>query len=106
MKIIFLVIALESLAITLWMTVIWLARNRKSNLVGVITSESSLSNVSTPRNSATRLKTAHWLFIDGWQVEAQADDRRPMLGSKSGRPSIARRAHQMRYKEWSKQRHD
>jgi len=106
MKIIFLVIALESLAITLWMTVIWLARNRKSNLAGVITSESSLSNVNTPRNSATRLKTAHWLFINGWQVEAQADDRRPMLGSNSGRPSIARRAHQVQYKEWSKQRHD
>ncbi len=106
MKIIFLVIALESLAITLWMTVIWLSRNRKSNLAGVITGESLLPNVNTPRNSATRLTTAHWLFINGWQVEAQADDRRPMLGSKSGRPSIARRTHQLRYKEWSKQRHD
>jgi hypothetical protein len=105
MKIIFLVIALESLAITLWMTVIWLSRNRKSSLAG-ITGESSPSNVNTPRNSATRLKTAHWLFINGWQLEAQADDRMPMIGSKSGRPSIARRTHQMRYKEWSKQRHD
>jgi len=105
MKIIFLVIALESVVITLWMTIIWLARNRKSNLAGVILSESSLSNVNTPRNS-TPLKTAHWLFINGWQLEAQADDRMPMNGSKSGRPSIARRTHQMRYKEWSKQRHD
>jgi len=106
MKIIFLVIALESLAITLWMTVIWLFRNRKSNLAAVITGESSLSSVNTPRNSATRLKTAHWLFINGWQLEAQADDRMPMNGSKSGRPSIARRTHQLRYKEWSNQRHD
>jgi len=106
MKIIFLVIALESLAITLWMTVIWFSRNRKPNLAAVITDESSLFNVNNPRDSATRLKTEHWLFINGWKVEAQADDRRPMLGSKSGRPSVARRTHQLHYKEWSRQRHD
>jgi hypothetical protein len=107
MKIIFLVIALESLAITLWIAVVWRSRNRKLNLAGVLTDESSLLNLNTPSDSATRLKAAHWLFINGWQVEAQADDRRPMLGSsKSGHRSIARRTHQLRYKEWSKERHD
>jgi hypothetical protein len=107
MKIIFLVIALESLAITSWMMVIWFSRNRKLNLAGVSTDESSPSNLITPSDSATRLKAAHWLFINGWQVEAQADDRRPMLGSsKSGRRSITRHTHQLRYKEWSKERHD
>lgn len=107
MKIIFLVIALESLAITLWMMVLWLSRNRKPDLAGILTDEPFLSNVNARRNSATRLETARWHFINGWQVEAQADDRMPMLGgSKSVRRSIARRTHQLHYKEWSKARHD
>src|SRR5260370_33989555 len=107
MKIVVLVIALERLAITLWIAVVWRSRNRKLNLAGGLTDESSLLNLNTPSDSATRLKAAHWLFINGCQVEAQADGRRPMLGSsKSGPRSIAPRTRQLRYKERPKQRHD
>ena len=46
-------------------------------------------------------------------LEGQADDRTPMDGSAvagggspSERRSTARRAHQVKFKEWSKARHD
>lgn len=54
-----------------------------------------------------------WDFINRWQVTDQWGDRRPVksqvpLGSgpKSAQRSIARRAHQASYKEWSGDRHD
>lgn len=56
---------------------------------------------------------SHWAFINGWKLEPQADDRVPMFGSvvsseasPSARRSIARRRHQMMFKQWSQQRHD
>lgn len=54
-----------------------------------------------------------WAFINQWQVHDQADDRRPMDGgaagaaaSPSARRSMARKNHQLMYKEWSRERHD
>jgi len=54
-----------------------------------------------------------WAFINRWQVNYQADDRRPMDGgaasaaiSPSVRRSFARRKHQLMFKEWSRERHD
>ena len=55
----------------------------------------------------------HWAQMNGWLLEGQADDRRPMLGnvheligSASVHRSTSRRSHQASFKEWSKQRHD
>jgi hypothetical protein len=57
--------------------------------------------------------TSRWAFINGWKLAPQADDRIPMFGSvvsseaaPSARRSIARRRHQVMFKEWSQQRHD
>jgi hypothetical protein len=54
-----------------------------------------------------------WAFINQWQVNDQADDRRPMDGGATSasasppvRRSIARRKHQLMFKEWSRERHD
>jgi hypothetical protein len=55
-----------------------------------------------------------WTFINQWQVEPQSNDRLPMSGAvvptegvgPAVRRSVARRLHQLQYKEWSKQRHD
>ena len=54
-----------------------------------------------------------WDFINQWQVTDQSDDRRPVKsqvpngsGPGAAQRSIARRAHQASYKEWSGDRHD
>ena len=64
---------------------------------------------SLPESSAM----SHWAFINGWKVEPQSDDRRPMFGavalskaSPSAHRSSARRKHQAMFKEWSQDRHD
>ena len=56
---------------------------------------------------------SHWAFINGWKVEPQSDDRRPMFGavahstaSPAAHRSSARRKHQAMFKEWSQDRHD
>ncbi len=55
----------------------------------------------------------HWAFINDWQVNAQEDDRLPMMGTVADNagPSSARRAstrqsRQVQYKKWSQARHD
>jgi hypothetical protein len=71
-------------------------------------------DIST-NNSATPapFNPEHWGQQNSWLLEGSADDRRPMLsratdgpGSASARRSIARRSHQVSYKEWSRERHD
>jgi hypothetical protein len=54
-----------------------------------------------------------WKFINQWQVEVQSNDRKPMNSatvSESSAPAVqrsqARRSHQLKFKQWSKERHD
>ncbi len=67
----------------------------------------------TAKREADAQDDAHWAFINQWHVESQSNDRRPMNGATAtdgGSPSVqrslARRSHQLKYKEWSKERHD
>jgi hypothetical protein len=62
---------------------------------------------------AAVLDNARWAFINEWQVESQSTDRTPMRSAvanagqtPSEQRSFARRSHQLRYKEWSQERHD
>lgn len=71
------------------------------------------NKVETTDREAARHDVSHWTFINQWQVEAQSTDRMPVHGivpheggTASVRRSVARRAHQLGYKKWSKQRHD
>jgi hypothetical protein len=55
----------------------------------------------------------YWDQLNEWHLEGQSDDRRPMLGSvgasagsSSAQRSTARLSHQVRRKQWSKERHD
>ena len=54
-----------------------------------------------------------WAQQNPWLVEGQANDRKPMItsgtrssGSASAQRSATRRAHQIEFKAWSKERHD
>jgi len=58
-------------------------------------------------------EVSRWAFITEWHVEAQSNDRPQSSGAvirnsdnDSVQRSGARRAHQLGYKKWSKQRHD
>jgi hypothetical protein len=69
----------------------------------------STNNSSTP----APFNPEQWAHQNSWLLEGSADDRRPMLTgagvssvSASARRSIARHSHQVRYKEWSRERHD
>jgi hypothetical protein len=64
-------------------------------------------------SEAMRDDASRWAFISEWHVEPQSSDRTPASGTvapNDGPASVgrsqARRAHQLAYKEWSKQRHD
>jgi len=68
---------------------------------------------STTNSSTPAFDPEHWAPLNSWLLVGSADDRRPMLsgatdrrGSASARRSIARRSHQVSYKEWSQARHD
>jgi hypothetical protein len=70
-------------------------------------------NIDTSDREAAGQVASRWAFINQWQVAEQSTDRMPVTGAvpnRSGpaalRRSVARRAHQVEYKEWSKQRHD
>ena len=109
MKIIFIITALESLALALWMMVPIYFKQKKLQMTVALVPEPATAKA--PADSAR--ETARWLFINGWQVSDQANDRRPMLGAvtdgsgpQSVRRSIARRMHRVRFKEWSQGRHD
>ena len=72
-----------------------------------------LEKTDIDREGAATLDDTRWSFVNEWQVASQGDDRIPMNGAvetvsqtASGQRASARRSHQMRYKEWSKERHD
>ena len=110
MKIILLITLLEILAITSWLVLrhILIQHSRKpvAALMPLVNTLSTISALPSPEAS-------RWHFINGWNVEAQADDRRLMLGTVVERAgsapalrSFARRSHQRSFKTWSQERHD
>jgi hypothetical protein len=111
MKIVFLITALETLVIALWM----ILRHSRKRRLQVAPLESSFL-MEKPRAELHDLDSwdaTRWSFINRWRVDDQADDRTPMSGAvavSSGAPSayrsFARRSHQLMYKKWSKDRHD
>jgi hypothetical protein len=112
MKLVLLITVLESLAITSWLL---LRRFRSGNskmpakqiLIPILTTATKASILTSS------FEASRWSFINGWQVEPQADDRKPTFGavaaqagSASGQRSFARRSHQRSFKAWSQERHD
>jgi hypothetical protein len=72
-----------------------------------------LAGATAKASISSSLEDSRWSFINGWKVEAQADDRRLTLGrvaeragSAPAKRSFARRSHQRSFKAWSQQRHD
>lgn len=113
MKITVLIIVALSLAIILWVAYSHYRRRRPELLAALADSPVSVapSSLNSLRLSA---ESAHWAFINQWQLVEQSDDRRPMNGSvprgdettPSNRRSLARRSHQLNYKKWSQARHE
>ena len=109
MKIVFLIAALEVIALSMWAVV---RSGKRRSKVPMAPLESSLANtLKSPRPDS--LDALHWAYMNEWHLEGQADDRRPMhgtvgdsTGSPSARRSIARRSHLSMCKEWSKTRHE
>lgn len=110
MKIILLITLLESLAITSWLVLrhfrIEHSRIQAAAMTPVLNTSITKSSLSSPDAS-------RWHFINGWNVEAQSDDRRLTLGrvverdgSAPALRSFARRSHQSNFKAWSQERHD
>jgi hypothetical protein len=112
MKIILLITVLESLVITLWL-MLRRFRSEYSRIPVAETVLPALNNAYGKSPVSSSLDASRWSFINGWKVEAQADDRRLTLGavaesagSASVRRSFARRSHQRSFKSWSQERHD
>ncbi len=110
MKIILLITLLEILAITTWLVLrhfrIEYSRMPAAAIIPVLNPGMLTSALSAPEES-------RWHFINGWNVEAQADDRRLTLGrvveragSAAALRSFARRSHQRSFKSWSQERHN
>jgi hypothetical protein len=112
MKVVLLITLLESLAIVSWL-ILRRFRSEYSKIsaagamMPVLANAYERSVVPAPRASS------RWSFINGWKVEAQADDRMLTLGtvaqcagSAPARRSSARRSHQRSFKVWSQERHD
>ena len=112
MKIIFIITVLEVLVVTLWVLV---GHSRKRHLeIASVSLNGPLSHGQNPVINLPPLDLFdinRWAFLNAWQVNPQADDRRPMLGGvtegagpASVRRSVSRRSHQLMFKEWSKNR--
>ena len=115
MRIIILITLIESSALMLWMIYWYYRRNRTPVRTGLVHPPlGSTNNNPNLDTFSTPLKSAHWSFINEWQVERQPDDRRPMSGSVHviegtalpARRAFARQSHQLMFKKWSKERHD
>ena len=109
MKIILLITLLEILAITSWL-VLRHFRIEKSRIQAAMI---PVPNTSIAKSSLSSPDASRWHFINGWDVAAQADDRRLTLGrvieragSAPALRSFARRSHQRNFKAWSQERHD
>ncbi len=115
MKIVLIITVLEILAVAFWMLV---GHSRKRHL------EIASGGLNGPLGQGDRpvidlpapdlpdvFDTNRWHFLNAWQVNPQADDRRPMFGGvtegagpPSVRRAVSRRSHQVKFKEWSKNR--
>lgn len=112
MKIVLLITALESLAIAFWL-ILQRFRNEHARLQPAEIIVPTFAEVSGRASAASSLEISRWNFINGWQVEDQADDRGLTLGAVADRAgsapelrSFARRSHQRSFKTWSQARHD
>jgi hypothetical protein len=110
MKIILLITLLESLAITSWLVLrhFRIEYSKRPVVAMIPLVNTHITTSALPSPGASR-----WQFINGWNVEAQADDRRLTLGrvvahagSAPALRSFARRSHQRNFKAWSQERHD
>ena len=109
MKIILLIVLLESLVIASWL----ILRRIRSQFANTPAAGALLPIFDNAVIASTLPEASRWTFINGWNVEAQADDRRltlgtvnPQAGSAPARRSFARRSHQRNFKTWSQERHD
>ncbi|MGI9166556.1 MAG: hypothetical protein ACR2G5_09240 [Pyrinomonadaceae bacterium] len=114
MKIVLIITVLEILAVAFWMLV---GHSRKRHLEiasGGLNGPwaKGIVQLSTcQRQISPMFDTNRWHFLNAWQVNPQADDRRPMFGGvtegagpPSVRRAVSRRSHQVKFKEWSKNR--
>ena len=112
MKIILLITVLESLVVALWLLARRQFRNNRFHIAAVgFNQPPILGDSPVIKLKANPSNSARWAFINDWHVDPQVDDRGPIWasaaaspGSPSSRRSIARRSHQVRYKEWSARR--
>lgn len=116
MKLYLVIAALSILVIALLVMVLRRFRQTRSQVpMASLEPPLALTSNNPTANSPTSspFDAAYWAQMNQWHVKDQADDRRPVdgsvavsTGSASARRSVARRTHQVNYKEWSKQRHD
>jgi len=115
MKIILVITVLEMLVVALCLLV-RPSRNRHLEIASgrlnrpLSHGDSPIINLPPP-DLPDVFDTNRWAFLNAWQVNPQADDRRPMCGGvtegagpPSVRRSVSRRSHQLMFKEWSKNR--
>ena len=113
MKLVFLIIVLESLVIALILVAVlghsWRRKSKVQRLFPLIDAAGPPS-IHLP--TAALFDPVRWAQLNPWLLEGQPDDRTPMIGSDgevrgsaSARRSSARRSHQINYKAWSKARH-
>jgi hypothetical protein len=112
MKVVLLITLLESLAIASWL-ILRRFRNDYSKISASAAMVPVLDSAYRKSLGPALLDVSRWSFINGWKVEAQADDRMLTLGtvaqcagSAPARRSSARRSHQRSFKAWSQERHD
>ncbi len=112
MKIVLIITVLEILVVALWLL---FGHSRKRHLeIAACALNGPPSHGKSPVINLPPLDlfdVNRWVFLNAWQVNPQADDRRPMLGGvtkgagpPSVRRSVSRRSHQLMFKEWSKNR--
>lgn len=112
MKIVLLITVLEGLAIAFWL-ILQRFRNEQARMQPAEIMVPIIANASAKGGVSSSLEISRWNFINGWQVEDQADDRGLTLGAVAARAgsaperrSFARRSHQRSFKSWSQARHD
>jgi|SRR6266536_1376882 len=112
MKVILIITVLETLVVAL-LVLVGHSRNRHLEFAsGLLNRPQSHGAGSVIKSTLPDLLDVNrWAFINAWQVNSQATDRRPMRGDvtegtgpPSVRRSVSRRAHQLMFKEWSKDR--
>lgn len=112
MRIVLLITVLESLAVASWLMVRRF-RNEIPKLQPAKSMVPVYASASVRATVPSSLEASHWNFINNWQVQDQANDRRLTPNAVTARPgsnperrSFARRSHQRGFKTWSQARHD